>query len=114
MNNINFEQANYMVVNNFDYDFSAVVAGVSKVRQAVCYCLKNGEVIVGVLTEPLFSLTERLTLLQNIEQEVSKITGKKAYVSLDTDIFVAISKCKEDAKAEEIKDIIFMRNNARM
>ena len=46
-----------------EYDFVQIVVGVGKVRQAVCYQMANGEVLVGVLPEPLFSLSERLNLL---------------------------------------------------
>lgn len=100
--------------NNDKKDFVQIVDGVDKVRQAVCYQMANGEVIVGVLSKPLFSLSDRLNLLINVEKTVSEITGKKAYVTLDTDLFVAISKCKDDEKASSIKDAIIMRNNARM
>lgn len=100
------------IYNNFD--IVQIVSGVPKVRQSVCYIMESGEVLVGVLSEPLFSLSDRLNLLIDIEQTVSKVTGNKAYVTLDTDLFVGISKCKDNTKAEEIKDLIIMRNNARM
>lgn len=102
------------VADNNQYDFVQVVAGVEKVRKAVCYNLASGEVIVGVLTEPLFSLSERLTLKQKIEQSVAEITQKDVFVTLDTDLFVQISKCKDEATAQEIKQLIFVRNMARM
>ncbi len=101
-------------VENTQKDFVQIVDGVEKVRQAVCYQMASGEMLVGVLSEPLFSLSDRLNLLINVEKKVSEITGKKAYVTLDTDLFVAISKCKDDEKANSIKDAIIMRNNARM
>lgn len=102
------------IADNNQYDFVQVVAGVEKVRKAVCYNLASGEVIVGVLTEPLFSLSERLTLKQKIEQSVAEITQKDVFVTLDTDLFVQISKCKDEATAQEIKQLIFVRNMARM
>lgn len=106
---------NYLIVNDTkQYDFVQVVLSVGKIRQAVCYELKNGEVLVGALTEPLFSLSERLILMQDIEKKVNEITGKKVYVTFDTDLFVAISKCKDDEKAGKLKELIFMRNSARM
>ncbi len=112
-------QVNYssFIVSNAqtnDYDFVQIVVGVGKVRQAVCYKMANGEVLVGVLSEPLFSLSERLNLLLDIEKAVKEITHKNVYVTLDTDLFVGISKCKEDAKAEQLKELIIMRNSARM
>ena len=67
-----------------------------------------------MLSEPLFSLTERLTLLQGVEKTVKEYTQNNVYVTLDTDLFVAISKCKEDAKASQIKEFIIRRNSARM
>lgn len=100
--------------DNDNYDFVQVVAGVEKVRKAACYQLASGEVICGVLTEPLFSLTERLTLQQTIQKTVADITKKQVYVTLDTDIFVQIGKCKDDNEAEKIKQLIIVRNNARM
>lgn len=100
--------------NEVQYDFVQVALGVEKVRKAVCYNMANGEVLVGVLTEPLFSLSERLTLGKTIENTVAEITGKNVYVTLDTDLFVQISKCKDDAKGQEIKRQIIVRNNARM
>lgn len=116
---IDVNAQNYKDLQNFTLDFESkdfvqIVDGVEKVRQAVCYQMANGEVLVGVLSEPLFSLSDRLNLLINVEKKVSEITGKKAYVTLDTDLFVAISKCKDDEKANSIKDAIIMRNNARM
>ncbi len=106
---------NYLIINDAkQYDFVQVVLSVGKIRQAVCYELKNGEVLVGTLTEPLFSLSERLILMQDIEKKVNEITDKKVYVTFDTDLFVAISKCKDDEKAGNLKELIFMRNSARM
>ena len=100
--------------DNDNYDIVQIVAGVEKVRQVVCYKMGNGEVLVGVLSEPLFSLTERLTLLQSVENTVKEYTKNNVYVTLDTDLFVAITKCKEDAKASQIKEFIIRRNSARM
>lgn len=97
-----------------NFDIVQIVSGVPKVRQTVCYILQSGEVLVGVLSEPIFSLSDRLNLLREIEQTVSKFTQNKVYVTLDTDLFVKISKCKENSKGEEIKQLISMRNNARM
>lgn len=105
-----YQSENY----NSNYDLVQIVAGVEKVRQVVCYQMGNGEVLVGVLSEPLFSLTERMTLLQSVENTVKEYTQNNVYVTLDTDLFVAISKCKEDAKASQIKEFIIRRNSARM
>lgn len=101
-------------INDKNFDLIQIVAGIEKVRQVVCYTMGSGEVLVGVLPEPLFSLSERLNLLSTIQKKVSEFAGNKAYVTLDTDLFVAIGKCKVDAKADELKEAITMRNNARM
>lgn len=126
-NMINYENVQYInfevnescnlistIADSSQYDFVQVVAGVDKVRKAVCYNLASGEVLVGVLTEPLFSLSERLSLKQQIEQTVAEITQKDVFVTLDTDLFVQISKCKEEQTAQEIKKLIYVRNMARM
>lgn len=99
---------------NQQYDFAQITLGVEKVRKAACYVMENGEVLVGVLTEPLFSLSERLTLTQTIEKVVTEITGKQVFVTLDTDLYIQISKCKDEIQANSIKQLICTRNNARM
>lgn len=95
-------------------DFTMVVANIPLVRKVVFYQLQSGEVIVGVLPEPLFSLSDRLNLMQNVEKAVSELTNKDAFVTLDTDLFVAISKCRDEENAKTIKDFIIRRNSARM
>lgn len=96
-----------------DVDFVQIVCGIQKVRQAVCYVTNSGEVLCGVLTEPLFSLSERLNLQRDIQKKLSELTGQQAYVSLDTDVFALISECKNEQQAKSIKQLIIMRNNAR-
>lgn len=95
-------------------DFTTVVANIPLVRKVVFYQLQSGEVIVGVLPEPLFSLSDRLNLMQNVEKAVSELTNKDTFVTLDTDLFVAISKCRDEENAKTIKDFIIRRNSARM
>lgn len=92
------------------FNIVAVVTEVPGVRQAVAYQLENGEVIVATLTEPIFSLSERAGLIQAIKTAVYQKTGSEVYVSLDTDMFVAISKCSNEKMALELKNIIMKRN----
>lgn len=97
-----------VAINNV-FDLAAIVAGVNGVRQAAVYQLESGEAIVAVLNEPIFSLSARDNLINSIKNAVFSITGKQVYVSLDTDIFVAINKCSSDKMAKEIKNAILKR-----
>ncbi len=103
-----------VVAQNDAIDFTTVIASIPLVRKVVFYQLQSGEVIVGVLPEPLFSLSDRLNLMQNVEKAVSELTKKETFVTLDTDLFVAISKCSDEENAKTIKDFIIRRNSARM
>lgn len=126
MNNIYLsENVQYMAEQNYNnliscvansnaIDLTPIITAIPLVRKAVFYKLASGEVLVGIMPEPLFSLTDRLQLMQNVEAAVKEITGQNVYVSLDTDVFVEISKCKDDVKAKSIKDCIIRRNSARM
>lgn len=93
------------------FNLVAIVNSVAGVRQTEVYQLENGEAIVAVLTEPIFSLSERDKLMNEIKNAVFLNTGKDVYVSFDTDIFVAISKCSSDKMAKEIKNLITKRSS---
>lgn len=73
------------------------------VQQSVC-AVADDAIVVGILSEPIFSRSEREAFVQTLAQSVRERFGKPVYVTLDTDLYYRISKCG-DADAENIRAI---------
>ena len=85
----------------------AVIGNIDLVREYQAYQLESGEVIVAVITEPIFTSSGRKSLMEDIEEALLE-SGKttKVYISLDTDIYIKVANLFSDDKAYEVISII--------
>lgn len=99
-----------MCVASFISPIQEKINALDKVRDSIVYEMSDGSVIVSVITEPIFTLSTRQKLYNDIEEIVSNsgVNGE-VFISFDIDIFSKLSLTKDDNEASKIIETIKSR-----
>lgn len=95
-----------MTYCNFIYNSNVdeIVLSMDKVAKATC--LENdNEVIVAVITKPIFSKTELDKVLANIRLTLEITTGKKVIITRDLEVYCDIENLKSGEKNVSFESI---------
>ena len=89
---------------------NGIMTDIDLVRDYKAYQLESGEVIVAIITEPIFTSSKRQLLMQEIVDKLIE-TGNatEVYVSMDTDIYISISNITDDNSARIVINTIINR-----
>lgn len=72
-----------------------------------CYAAAGDRLVVGLVTEPLFTLSGITQYTRTLEKELSEYFGyREVAVTFDTDLFYRIKKLGADADEASVEAII--------
>lgn len=78
-----------------------------KLVKQYCYAAAGDCLVVGLLTEPLFTISGITEYTRTLERELSDYFGyKEVAVTFDTDLFYRIKKLGNEADEETVRNII--------
>ncbi len=85
-------------------DIESIVSSNDLVEYCTAYVWKN-RVLVGLISKPLFSRTQRTQLEESIKQAILNEYGfEEALISFDMDVIYEISKLNKTSNADD-KDV---------
>lgn len=72
-----------------------------------CYATAGDCLVVGLVTEPMFTLSGITEYTRTLEKELSQYFGyREVAVTFDTDLFYKIKKLGENADEDSVRSII--------
>ena len=89
---------------------SGAMVDIDLVRDYEAYQLDSGEVIVAIISKPIYTASQRNALIEDIvEQVTASGMTQTVYVSMDTDIYISLADVNDDEMARILINTIMQR-----